>query len=688
MEHLECPTDELELGTDTIVTANAAGGLTAGTMGHDTIIGGEGADVLMGDVPSNENLITNGSFENHPDLPNKGRFEWGAFDEIEGWTATKGTQFEVQKKVGTAADGTAVLELDGDANSGIVQILNGLEPEQKYEISFEYSARPGTKADSNIVEVYWAGKLLDTISRDGKGKDFDWQTKTYTVSAPASGEAALSFVAIGASDGLGGIIDSVSVTGSPEAVDAAEGGNDLIRAGEGDDEIHANGGRDFIEGGEGADYIDGGEGSDNALYINSNKAVKIDLEKGKASGGDAKGDVLVNIENLHGSAHNDHLTGDKNDNRLIGRDGNDHLKGGEGDDVLIGGAGADKLDGGKGANDTLEYDWSSTGVDVNLETGRGSGGNAEGDQIKNIEHVRGSYQGDTITGDSGRNRLTGDRGDDTLNGGGGNDVLIGGKGADVLNGGSGTDTADYQLAHSAVVVDLENGGTEGEAAGDTFVGIEFVSGSRYADTITGDAKNNRLMGNDGDDKLFGGAGKDTLIGGEGADALDGGAGSADIASYQYASSGVSLSLANGGYSGEAEGDTFTNIELVYGSQYADKIEGDAGRNRLVGFDGDDVLYGGGNNDTLLGGKGDDTLNGGDGYDVFLMEAAFGNDVIEDFWAGSGLTDRIWFKGLGVSYEDLEFSDTNDGALVQAGELGTLLLEGVEVQDLFQDDFLF
>jgi len=70
------------------------------------------------------------------------------------------------------------------------------------------------------------------------------------------------------------------------------------------------------------------------------------------SGGDAEGDVLSNIENLHGSKYDDILAGDGGNNLLEGWDGNDTLSGLEGDDYLVGGAGNDSLVGGYG-NDTL-----------------------------------------------------------------------------------------------------------------------------------------------------------------------------------------------------------------------------------------------------------------------------------------------------------------------------------------------
>jgi len=62
-------------------------------------------------------------------------------------------------------------------------------------------------------------------------------------------------------------------------------------------------------------------------------------------------------------------------------------------------------------------------------------------------------------------------------------------------------------------------GTDGEATGDTFTSIERVLGTRFDDSITGNADNNVLLGNGGNDYLAGGQGNDSLIGGAGVDSF-------------------------------------------------------------------------------------------------------------------------------------------------------------------------
>ena len=137
-------------------------------------------------------------------------------------------------------------------------------------------------------------------------------------------------------------------------------------------------------------------------------------------------------------------------------------------------------------------------------------------------------------GGSGADTITGNAADNTLNGGAGADLLNGGGGGDALDGGADTDTADYSGAGSRVAVDLIYGASSfgwfgdvyggSDAIGDSYVSIERVIGSSFADSLTGSDNADRLEGGNGDDVLSGRAGNDTLVGGAGDDLLIGGGG--------------------------------------------------------------------------------------------------------------------------------------------------------------------
>lgn len=121
------------------------------------------------------------------------------------------------------------------------------------------------------------------------------------------------------------------------------GGKDVLIGFNGDDELLGGAGRDILNGGNGADVLDGGSGIDQARYNGSSEAVQINLLDGTASGGQAEGDVLLNIENLFGSNHGDVLYGDDANNQILGHIGDDFLAGNGGINKLFGGAGADSF---------------------------------------------------------------------------------------------------------------------------------------------------------------------------------------------------------------------------------------------------------------------------------------------------------------------------------------------------------
>ena len=171
---------------------------------------------------------------------------------------------------------------------------------------------------------------------------------------------------------------------------------------------------------------------------------------------------------------------------------------------------------------------------------------------------------------------------------------------------------------------------------------DTLFGSAFADEIHGGNGADVLFGYGGDDFLFGDAGNDTLIGGAGADALNGGIGF-DTATYASATGAVYVNLAaNTGSYGDAQGDTFSSIEKVIGSNFTDMLvandagivfEGGGGHDFLTGGAWIDVLNGGTGNDTLEGGRGLDILTGGVGADHFVFNRGDGPDLITDFQQG-------------------------------------------------------
>ena len=399
-------------------------------------------------------------------------------------------------------------------------------------------------------------------------------------------------------------------------------------------------------------------------------------------------DALGGHDTVHGAGGHDIIDGNTGNDTLYGDGGNDTLIGGEGADTLIGGTGADSLDGGNGF-DTADYRGASALVKFNVDTG-GTAGEATGDTYNSIERYYLTNFNDTITGSAaneffygeggndiinaggGNDRVYGGEGNDVQRGDGGNDTLFGSDGSDQLNGGTGFDIANYRAASAGIIANMAGISTGGDAAGDTYFGIEAIYGSDFADTITGNSSANDLRGFAGDDTLDGGAGNDRLFGGAGADTLIGGLG-VDSAYYISASSGVVLSLITGGdiaTGGDAAGDSFSSIEWVFGSNFQDDITGDNGANRLYGRNGADTLSGEDGNDILFGGNGNDTLNGGDGVDFLFgqngTDLLFG-DSGNDYLFGSDGGDLM---DGGTGYDSVKYTYSTSGVTINLQTGGT------------------
>jgi len=312
-------------------------------------------------------------------------------------------------------------------------------------------------------------------------------------------------------------------------------GNDTLVGSGGDETLLGGSGDDTLKGGLGNDVLDGGSGDDWVSYSSASAAVQVNLSLGsnQATGADGT-DQITGVEHVRGSDLNDALTGNASDN---------FIQGGEGDDKLDGGAGLDWAD----------YRNASGAVTVNLSTGLASGADGS-DQLSNIENVRGSGYGDTLSGDASDN------------------VLRGMKGNDTLRGGAGSDWADYWNATDSVAVDLSAGSATGADGVDQLDSIENVRGSNFNDTLTGSSVDNWLRGMQGNDMLDGGAGS-------------------DWADYRNASGAVTVNLSTGLASGADGSDQLSNIENVRGGNFSDKLTGDAGNNMLRGMLGNDTLDG-------------------------------------------------------------------------------------------------
>lgn len=254
-------------------------------------------------------------------------------------------------------------------------------------------------------------------------------------------------------------------------------GNDVIFGLGGNDTIFGGNGNDVLKGGGGADHLLGGDGFDTASYSDSPAGVYVNLEAAVQQGGTAEGDQFSSIENVTGSNYSDCLYGDDGSNVLTGLGGYDILNGfggadtldgGDGNDILDGGAGADTFYGGAG-RDLVQYITSPAGVSISLQSGTGSGGDAQGDHLNSIEDIAGSDHSDILVGDGADNWLGGNGGNDIIYGYGGVDDIFGDDGNDTLYGMDGIDFIDGYVGNDLICGGLGADTLWGDSGADTFV---------------------------------------------------------------------------------------------------------------------------------------------------------------------------------------------------------------------------
>ncbi|PSF37732.1 hemolysin-type calcium-binding region [Aphanothece hegewaldii CCALA 016] len=491
-------------------------------------------------------------------------------------------------------DFTQPIDCDGSSYFNV----DDAEPTEHQKEQFRNAGiieRKGTDGDDNITVDHDGGSYNNPESSDEKATVYGLFDPSYPIPDPYENVKLAVINGEGGNDTI--VFDEMQAPGQ-------------IKGGSGNDTITTGKGNDFLNGGEGNDFLDGNDGKDTADYGDAPNGVNVNLLLFTASNdGYGTVDAIFDIENVLGSSKNDSIVGNSEENYLNGGDGNDTLNGGADDDVLLGGAGADYLDGGDNIDTTTYFD-SPSAVFVNLSNDnlfgnitapdgisplflmahQGQGGTAQGDTITGMENVSGSSYDDILVASNGNG---------IIDGWDGNDIIYAGPIGDTLIGGNGVDWLSYKLSNGGVGVNVslkDNSLSGGFASGDklqklVYTGkdgnledgnsFENLEGSKYDDArLEGDDGNNIIRGLAGNDNLSGANGNDTLIGGAGADFLNGGDGE-DTASYLDSPDKVIVDLEfNNGFLADAEGDTFSSIENLIGSNYGDTLYGNGVSNKI------------------------------------------------------------------------------------------------------------
>ena len=591
-----------------------------GTVGNDTLHGGEGDDIIFGDsagltkaqpvsktvepVSGADHTVLTWDLANVTVAGGSSPFQ----NSDVGSGDLSGKSFTINENSAPVAVGINDDDdkLNDNDNSQTLAKTTKLDGNTEYagdKIIPEYSyiVRPEGAVDSSQdVTVYVVnfdgndavGFVTDKPLEVGKSYDFvshnsnlpsikyDHIAKTYTVSD-----------------------DSTSPT------DGTVGGDDVLTGGNGNDTIFGEGGNDSIEGNAGHDSIEGNHGDDTISGGTGNDTIYGDNNTGGAS-------------TPGGTTERESFEWDKapdpHDNSAV--DNNDNLGGGFVQDT----GNVNVTFSVTGSSKTPETTFSTDQQKVHSITGDGQATNANSSlaSLANQDGESATYRLDfskdvtnisfrindidnaskvvivAVGPDGARTPINVSTGGgiqaQNQDGVGGNETLIS-RGAD----GPDTDPSHSALVNISGPVDyleithtMDQSLSPGNHAGINITDVYFdapVGG------VDGGAGNDLLMGDDGDDLIDGGAGNDTLFGGNDDDTLIGG-----------------------------DGD-----------------------DQLTGGEGKDNISGGAGKDTIFGGTDGDTVDGGAGG--FNADPALNTD-----------DDTLDLTGLNFRLRDLEPDSNGNG----------------------------
>ncbi len=346
-------------------------------------------------------------------------------------------------------------------------------------------------------------------------------------------------------------------------------------------------------------------------------------------------------DTIYGSAYADNLDGGAGDDAIYAGGGNDTIIGGTGNDILQGSTGADtyvynigdgndviydgNLNSDSSVTDTLKFGAGITANmlkfivptdvnDVRIEfVGQSGSILLDNQQYSDvgIEQVlfddgtswthaqflaqvvlsQQSAGNDVITGSAYADSVDGGAGDDRINAGGGNDTIIGGLGNDDLRGGTGADTYLYNLGDGDDLI-YDGNLDYDTSATDTLKFGAGITASMLKFIVPTDTNDIRIE----------------FVGQSGSILLDG---------QHFSDVGIEQVIFDDGTTWNhtqfmaqfVAGQQSSGNDVIYGSAFADNVDGGAG---------DDKIFAAGGNDIIIGGAGNDEINGGAGTDIAVL----------------------------------------------------------------------
>ena len=276
---------------------------------------------------------------------------------------------------------------------------------------------------------------------------------------------------------------------------------------------------------------------------------------------------------------------------IIGTDAHEEILGTDEDDTIVGLSGYDTLDGGEGSDTYIVNAADFVDRFVDFYNDSGTSGT---DTILAAEASIDIGIGSGFGPDSGIEAINGIEGSHIV---GDNDQQI----------------WDFSQTNITGVSGIFGNG-----------GMDFITGTNFADTVYGGTGSDTLIGGGGNDTLSGGADSDFIEGGNGRDTIHG-------------------------------DDAHDTID---GGNGRDTLYGDAGHDIIDGGNAQDFIFGGEGNDILNGGNGADRITGGEGYDI--LDGGENSDIYYVGLENNGFVDT--YNDTGTIGTDRIFA-TEDGTTI-------------------------
>ncbi len=602
--------------------------------GDDTLTGGTGDDHLWGGT---NNTADNG---NDTYIWSKG----DGNDFIYDWSRSL-TENDVLRLTDVTSDDVTLHRVSGNSDQVLTVLSTGetITLDERYQnVAYRYGVEAIEFADG----VVWnEQELLDRTRVEGD-----------------QGNNAL--VGKNLNDNLFGFEGNDTLTGNA--------GNDLIVGGAGNDSLNGGAGQDTFRfrAGDGNDTIGDFDINSDILEIMGPGLTKDSLEI-ISSGtqlqiyyGSDSVTLTGNIANLTdenflvsgdqaavgsidamGSAGDDTLLGGSADDTLTGNAGNDYLYGDDSDDEIFAGVGNDLARGGRG-NDTYLFEAGDGQLTIEEAMFRHPDGTVVlGSDDYSVAYIKGSPMWTHVA--------TGEI------------VQMVGTGVDTLAFGD-----DIRISET-VFTKVSTPPSTGE------FDPSFAFGEMHIAFLD---ENEEVSSED----LI-------VIKNQGSAGFSGSGFNVDYFSFSTMTVGGSNSFYNPtinlGLTGTGQNDVLQSSATVWTSSW------------LSGLGGDDVLRGAGHGvgDIFNGGSGNDTINPNfngvaavsdptlrDG-DIFIFNEDDGQDVITFFDPN---IDLIVIDIAQMTYDDLTIESATGGVQVTYDQDDTILLQGVEVVDISEDNFAF